>query len=55
GEASHRQDQARQQRRHRILLRDEKEPAHPDGEAKLQEVRSGGAQARRLQGSEDQV
>ena len=33
GQAGNRQDQARQHRRHRLLLRDQEEPAHPDREA----------------------
>ena len=36
GQAGNRQDQARQQRRHGLFLRDKEEPAHPDREAELQ-------------------
>src|SRR5438270_2836654 len=55
GQAGNRQDQARQQRGYGIFLRDQEKPADADREAQLQEVRPGRAQARRVQGIEDQV
>src|SRR3712207_8693615 len=42
-------------RRHRLFLRDEEELAHDDRKARDEEVRPGRAEARRVQGSEDQV
>ena len=55
GQAGNCQDQARQQRRHGFLLRDEEKPADRDREALIQEVRSHCAQARSFQRNEDQV
>ena len=42
-------------RRHWLLLRDQEESAQSDREARLQEIRSGRAQARRIQGSQNQI
>ena len=39
----------------RLVLRSEREPAHEDAEAEVQQVRPGRAQARRVRRSEDQV
>jgi hypothetical protein len=39
GQAGNRQDQARQQRRHGLLLRDQEESAQPDREDELPQVR----------------
>src|SRR6185436_14511822 len=47
--------QARELSRHGLLLRDQEESAQSDREARIQEIRSGRAQARRIQGSQDQV
>src|SRR3569833_2925477 len=55
GKAGDGQDQARQQRRYGLLLCDEEESADADREAELPQVRPGRAQARRHQGSQDQV
>jgi uncharacterized protein (DUF983 family) len=55
GQSRFHQDQARLDGGYRVLLRDQEELAHPDREAQLQEVRPGRAQARRVQGIEDQV
>src|SRR5205085_6664335 len=55
GENQHRPDKARQQRRYRLFLCDEEESADQDEQARTQEVRPGGAQARRLPRSKDQI
>src|SRR5271166_5384712 len=49
------QDQAALDCRHGLFLRHQKERPHQDGKARLQEIRSRRAQARRVQGNEDQV
>src|SRR5271170_2259168 len=49
------QDQAAFDGRHRLFLRDQEERPHQDGEVRVQEIRSGRAQARRIQGNQDQV
>src|ERR1700722_1224319 len=49
------QDQAALDLRHRLFLRDQEERPHQDRQAFVQEIRSGRAQARRVQGNEDQV
>src|SRR5258706_8195702 len=50
-----RKDQARVVRRHRTLLHDDEEQADHARQDRDQEVRSGGAQARRLQGRQTEV
>src|SRR5262249_12725512 len=55
GQARHPEDQARKLGRHGLLLRHQEESAQSDREARLQEIRSGRAQARRVQGSQDQI
>src|SRR5688500_14917750 len=55
GEADYTEDQAFELGRDWIFLRDEEEPSDCNREAFLQEVRPHRAQARCLQGSEDQV
>src|SRR5688572_18488578 len=55
GQAGNHQDQARQFSRHRLFLCDQEEPAQPDREDVVPQVRPGRAQARRVQGSQDQV
>src|SRR3546814_13851549 len=53
--AEHPPGQARQHCRYGLLLRDQEKSAHPDGKAAVPEIRSGGAEARCLQGRQDQV
>jgi len=55
GQAYHSKDQVVVLGWNRILLRHEEESAHVDRKACLQEIRSRRAQARRVQGNEDQV
>src|SRR3546814_12601281 len=55
GEAQYRSDQDGQLGRYWLLLRQEEEPAYQDREAGDEGVRYGRAQARRVQGTEDQV
>jgi hypothetical protein len=55
GEDQHRADQARLERRHWVFLRHEEERPHADRQARAEEIRSGRAPARGIQGSQDQV
>src|SRR3954470_20026132 len=55
GQVEHHPDQARQQRRDRLLLRDQEERPEHHRQARDEQVRPGRAQARRLPRSEDQV
>src|SRR4026207_1637152 len=55
GEADYPEDQVVEHGRDWVFLRHQEESANGDREAFLQEIRSRCAQARRLQGNEDQV
>src|SRR6187551_3774405 len=55
GEARNDQDPAELDRRHRLLLRDQEEPAQHHREDVVPQVRPGGEEARRVQGRQDQV
>src|SRR4051812_20618315 len=55
GQSGHHQGQARLHRGYRLLLRRQEELAHHDRQAGQEEIRPGRAQARRIQGIQDQV
>ena len=55
GQGRHHQDQARLERRHRVLLRHQEELADDDREAEDEEVRSDREEARRVRRRQDQV
>ena len=55
GQGRHHQDQARLERRHRVLVRHQEELAYDDREAEDEEVRPDREEARRIRRGQDQV
>src|SRR5678816_1579181 len=55
GQGRHHQDQARLQRRHRVLLRHQEELAHDDRKAEDEEIRSDREEARRIRRRQNPV